>query len=187
MTDTIYKRPQPKRPENGLLAWLATIGYISAEYNADAMLQLVAYPMPENSDIGWAARATWGDVAEAVRDSVSLGEALRELWHKVDEAHTIFKTLDDAAKQPAFYNDDKWIDADTQASFDLLTNASETAFGEDWMLVVMYHPVENPESRVQTRLLARNKSIDIEGHGPTVREACDRLYRNAVPEFMTGE
>ena len=60
MTDTIYKRPQPKRPENGLLAWLATIGYISAEYNADAMLQMVAYPMPNRSDTVWAARTSWG-------------------------------------------------------------------------------------------------------------------------------
>jgi hypothetical protein len=185
MSDTIYKRPQPKRPENGLLAWLENIGYISAEYNADAMLQMVAYPMPESGETGWASRASWGDVAEATRDSASLGEALRELWRKVDNAHTIFKSLDDAAKQPAFYNDDKWIDADTQASFDLLTNASATAFGGDWMIVVMYHPVENPETRVQTRLLAQNKTVDIEGHGPTVHEALDRLYRHAAPEFLT--
>jgi len=184
MTDTIYKRPQPKRPENGLLAWLATIGYISAEYYQDAMLQMVAYPTPDTEQTVWACRASWGEVAEATRDSASLAEALRELWRKVDKTHTIFKTLDDAAKQPAFYSDDKWIDVETQASFDLLTSASTTAFGADWMLVVMYHPIENPETRVQVKLLVRSRSLEIEGHGPSVREACDRLYRSAAPEFL---
>jgi hypothetical protein len=46
--------------------------------------------------------------------------------------------------------------------------------------------VENPNLRVQARLLAKDNSVHIGGRGPTIRDACRDLYRNAAPGYFAS-
>jgi hypothetical protein len=180
--DTLRSLPTPKRPENGFLAWQATIGYISTEHSPDALLTLNVSPL-ENGEIAWRATASWGRFAEEVRDAPSLIEALRALWREVDRHHIIFRSLEAAVKKPINYKDDQWIDTDTQASLDRVIQIAQRAFGNDWRIVIVYQPVANPSSRVQARLIARKDTINSGGRGATLREACQLLYRNAANDF----
>lgn len=182
MSDTVAKRPLPPRPTNGLLAWQATIGYISTTYSLDAMLTLQAYP--DSGGTAWAAKATWGQHGEEVAGEASLPDALRDLWQVVDHNHVIFESREAIIKRPANYNAHEWLDADTDAILDQLLQASSQVYGADWQLVAVYQPVESPNTRFQARLLARDNSVQIGGSGPTLCEACRSLYRNAAPYFV---
>jgi hypothetical protein len=184
MSETIHSRPLPKRPENGLLAWQATIGYISSEYSPDAMLTMRAYPAGDEGAL-WLAAATWGQESETVRDITSLPAALRDLWPAVQNNHTIFKTLEAATKSPSHYRDDQWVDFDTEQLLDRLLQVANAAFGGDWLFMLVYQPVTAPSARVQARLVAQNNSVIISGRGPSVHDACRDLYHNAAPGLLS--
>lgn len=183
--ETLRTPPAAKRPENGLLAWQATIGYISAEYSPDALLTLNAYPL-EGGEIGWRAVASWAQFSEEVRDQPSVAAALRGLWREVDRHHTLFKSLEAAARRPANYTDDHWLDADTRDTLDRLLQVLMKAFGRDWRLVIVYQPVANPSARVQARITARSDSVNVGGRGGSLREAFQGLYRNAASYFTSS-
>jgi hypothetical protein len=188
MTDveTIPARPLPTRPHNGLLAWQSTLGYISARYSLDAMLtiQVCARGMGK---LSWGARASWGHYAEEVHDSPSLPAALRALWKEVDRNNIIFETMEAVTRRPVLYDDDEWLDEDTQLTLDRLIQLNWTAFDADWTLLIVYQPVDNPNLRLQTRLLARDNSVQISGRGQTMRDACHDLYHNAARNYSTGK
>lgn len=183
MSETLHSRPVPKRPANGLLAWQATIGYISSEYSPDAMLTLRATPL--HSEVHWAAHATWGQEGESVQDRKSLPAALRDLWLVIQQNYTIFKTLEAAAKSPVMYNDDQWLDSETQTMLDRLIHVAWSAFENDWLFMLVYQPVEAPNARVQARLVGQNNSVTISGRGPVMHEACRDLYHNAAPGLLS--
>ena len=173
---TMSRRPLPNRPRYGLLAWEATIGYMSTHHSPDAMLKLQIYPV--DSDVYWAALASWGPNEEFVEDRDSLAAALRELWLDVATNHTIFHSAESASKSPIYYEDDEWLDERTADSLDRLLNITQVMYKADWHLILIYQPVENPETRVQARLLAENGSSSIGGRGPSLRDACHMLYQN---------
>jgi hypothetical protein len=179
VNDTLYSRPLPKRPQYGLLAWQATIGYISTEYSPDAMLTFRAYM--SKGHIAWGAAVSWGQVAEQVNNLPTLERALQELWHAVESGHIVFKTKEVMVKRPINYADDEWIDLSTQMTVERLLEVTRIAFGQDWMLMVFYQALDNPQLRVQARLLAKENSLQMSGRGPAVREACHDLYHNAAP------
>ncbi len=182
--DTVVSRPMPKRPENGLLAWQATIGYISAQYSLDAMLTLQAYPIKKQ--VGWSAQASWGQNVEVVEDRDNLPAALRELWQKVAQNHVIFETKEAALKRPANYDEDEWLDDDTRLVLERLVQVTRSVYALDWLLVMVYQPVENPTMRFQARLLAHSNTVTVAGLGPNLITACRDLYRNAAPYFVGG-
>lgn len=182
--DTLRTPPEAKRPENGFLAWQATIGYISLEHSPDAILSLTAYP--SDSEIHWRAVVSWAQFSESVDDQSSLAGALRGLWREVDRHHTLIKSMDAAARRPVNYDDEQWLDAETRDTLNRLLHVSNHAFGGDWRLMLVYQPVANPNARVQARLTARGETINAGGHGGTLREACQMLYRNAANYFSTG-
>jgi hypothetical protein len=181
MSDTLPQRPTPKRPENGLLAWQATVGYISAEHSPDALLTLQAMLVEEY--LVWAASVTWANAGGAVENCPSLPHALHDLWLEVARNHRIFNSLEAAVRQPSNYGEHEWVDVDTQDILDKISQNSALVFGEDWKLVMIYQPVEAPHLRVQARLLARNNAVQIGGRGATFREACRELYRSAAKDF----
>lgn len=183
MPETVAKRPMPKRPENGLLAWQATIGYISGQYSLDAMLSFQAYPA-EDGLVLWAASATWGQNHEEVLGRNSLPAVLRDLWKEVDHNHVIFEQREAILKRPANYADNEWLDKDTQHILERLILISQTVYGMDWRLVMLYQPIEKPEMRVHARLLAEEKGLQAGGQGATLVDACRDLYRNAAPDFV---
>jgi hypothetical protein len=174
----------PKRPDNGLLAWQATIGYIATEYSPDAMLTLRA--TPSGNGVTWQGTASWGDVLESLENQPSVPIALRDLWLLIYRNHTIFKTMEAAAKGPMNYRDDQWLDEETQTTVDRMVEVTKAAFHDDWMFIVVYQPVAVPSGRVQARLLAKNNSVHISGRGASVREACRDLYHNAAPGYFAG-
>jgi hypothetical protein len=179
---TLDQRPLPKRPENGLLAWQATIGYISQQYSLDAMLTAQAYVL--NNAVSWGAAASWGTNREEVADQPSLEAALRELWRLVDSHHVIFEKREHLLKRPANYADHEWLDKDTAAVLNRVLHVTSVVYGADWQVVLAYQPVESPDSRFQTRLLALGGSVQIGGRGPDLRTACRDLYRNAAPYYV---
>ncbi len=180
--DTIHTRPSGwRRPKTGLAAWEATVGYISAEHSPDAQLTFRAYPSGDTQ--AWAAAVTWAGFKEEVTDRTTIAEALRDLWLQVEQVHAIFKTAEDAARRPADYSDLQWLEADTRDAIERLLWVSRVVFDEDWVLIVVYQPSDNPQMRVQMRLLARENTVSISGRGPSMRDACTQLYRNATPYF----
>ncbi len=176
--DTLRAQPAPRRPQYGFQAWQATIGYISQVYSPDALLTLNAYPAAP-FDPRWKAAASWGQMFEEVDGRPSLPAALRDLWREVDRHHTIFKSLEAAARRPIKYDDNCWLDAATQAALDRLLALASGSFGADWRLTFVYQPIENPSLRVQARLAARG-SVHVGGRGGALRAACHDLYRNAA-------
>lgn len=172
--------PLPRRPEYGLSAWLATIGYISEEYSPDAMLTMRVQPSNDGALV-WSAQVSWGEHQEAVEGLPSLAEALRKLWRTVSQSHHLFKSLDAAVRQPTNYPADKWIDPPTQQTLERLLPLSKTAFADDWLLVIIYQAVDNPEIRARARLLAKNNSVHVGGRGASIQEACRDLYIHIAP------
>jgi hypothetical protein len=178
--DTAHSVPLPKRPITGLQAWLATIGYISAEYSADAALTVRASPLPPERTL-WSAEAGWGQNKETIHEMPTLHHALRELWKLVERNHIIFKSMEAATRRPANYSDAEWLDAETRTTLDRLLAVTRAACGEDWRLMIVYQALDHPEMRVQARLIAKGRQIG--GRAPTIREACRDLYRSAAPVF----
>ena len=183
MSDTIASRPLPHRPQTGLLAWEATIGYISAQYSLDAMLTIHAYPVANNT-VCWGAAATWGQNGENVRDLPTLAATLRELWKQVDQHHVIFEHREALIKRPTNYSDNEWLDSDTKIILERVLQVMATLYGQDWLLVLVYQPVESVDVRFQARLIAQEENMKTSGHGPSMRDACRDLYRNAAHHFM---
>lgn len=175
--DTLRAQPTARRPEYGFQAWQATIGYISQVYSPDALLTLNLYPAAP-ADVRWRAAASWGQAVEEVNDRPSLPAALRDLWREVDRHHTIFKSLEAAARRPVKYDDSHWLDPDTQAALDRVVALAARSFGADWRLTLVYQPIENPGLRVQARLAARSDSVHVGGRGASLRDACHDLYRH---------
>ncbi|RMG79274.1 MAG: hypothetical protein D6712_19945 [Chloroflexi bacterium] len=173
---TVARRPFPNRPKTGLLAWQATIGYISMHHSPDALLKLEAYATPEG--VLWAASASWGQVEEERRDMPSLGDALRELWLDIGTRYQIFTSMEDAARSPIHYKDHEWLDEQTAKTLDHLIHILQTVYPDDWHVIIIYQPVENPQTRVQSRLIASQNRVQAGGRGPTIRDACHVLYHN---------
>lgn len=180
--ETLRTPPAGKRPENGFLAWQATIGYIGETYSPDALLTITAYPAPDGN-ILWGALASWAQFSEVVADQPSFASALRGLWRVVDQHHTLFKSMEAANRRPVSYADDQWLDAETSDMLDRLLHVAMKAFGDDWRLVLVYQPIANPTARVQARFIARGETVNAGGRGGSLREACQGLYRNAASYF----
>ena len=183
--DTLPNRPgaMSSRPRTGLAAWEATVGYIASEHSPDALLTLRAYPVGEENR--WSALLEWGPHREEVAAMDGLPSALRELWTQVNEGHIIFQTTADAIRKPAGYGEFDWIDADTRDSLERLMWVVRVVFKEDWTLVMIYQPTDNPSVRVQMRLIARDDGVYISGRGPSLKDASAQLYRNATP-YLSG-
>jgi hypothetical protein len=179
MDETLHSRPLPKRPETGLLAWLATIGYLSAEYSPDAMLTLRVAPASDG--VQWGAACTWGQQHESVEGKATFAAALRDLWAILAANHDIHKTAESAIKSPAHYKEHQWLDAPTMETLERLIAVTTAAFKSDWQLIIVYQASEKPTARVQARLVARDQQMRSGGRGASIRDACRDLYRNAAP------
>lgn len=184
--DTIIMRPVPSRPETGLAAWLATVGYLASEYNPDALLALRATPGPDHAVV-WAASVSWGhERYTSERGDGQLAEALRSLWLLVEREHQLFKTLEAAARRPAGYPPERWLDGETEETLNQLIRIIRPAFALDWSLIIIYKPIELPTLRVQARLIARGSSVQLSGSGSTIRAACHDLLRHAAPGIFAS-
>ncbi|MCC6612609.1 MAG: hypothetical protein IT320_03965 [Anaerolineae bacterium] len=172
----------PKRPENGLLAWQATVGFISMIYSPDATLTVKV--QPEGDKRVWQASIEFGGRQEQVLARASLAEALRDLWLQLEANFTVFPNPADAVRRPANFADDKWLDADTARTLDALIDLTQTVFAQDWRMMIVYQAVDTPSQRVKMRLFAHNNAVAIGGQGPSLREACRNLYRNAAPQYF---
>ncbi len=183
MSETIFSRPTPQRPANGLLAWQATIGYIRYQYDLSAMLSIQADSLP-GGVIQWKASATWGQSIEKVTERPSLADALRDLWTEVDRKHLIFESPETLVKRPANYADHEWLDADTHTILNQTLDLIHSVYGSDWTLAIVYQPVEVPAMRFQADLLTKKRQVQMGGFGPTLLDACRDLYRSAAHKFL---
>jgi hypothetical protein len=176
--ETLHTNPGHKRLPYGLQAWQATVGYLQQTYG-QAALSLSAHP----GDV-WGASVTWANQTEVVEACASLPEALKTLWAHVEAQHQLFQTLEDARRRPAHYGPDEWLEPETTATLHRLLHAATAAFDHDWHMSLVYRPVEYPPTRVQANLFAQANRLHVTGHGPSVREACQVLYRNAATHFV---
>jgi len=179
--ETIHTRPNNNRPRTGLAAWEATIGYIATEHSPDVMLTLKALPDGDGST--WQADLDWAENAEHIDGEATLPGALQALWKRVSEAHIIFTDRDDAFRAPVGYTEFDWLDPDTKDALDRLSWVTQVVFRTDWTLIIIYHPTDNRDKRVQMRLLAHDGDVHIAGRGPSIEDAATKLYRNATPYF----
>jgi hypothetical protein len=186
MTDnkTIQVKRMPQRPPNGLLAWQATIGYISSEYSADAALTMRA--QPRDGSVFWHGSVGWTGISTQSIEGDTLPRVLSELWLALEKAHPIYKTAEDRVRQPNSYRDDQWLDPDTSRALQSLLDITEAVFHEGWSLLFVYQAVETPAHRVKARLIAKHDAVQISGQGPTLREACRDLYRHAAPDYFAS-
>ncbi len=182
--DTIAKRPTPRRPATGLLAWQATTGYIQQEYNTDAVFSIFVYPLADGS-LHWAATLAWSGFDQEVEKMPTLAAALTTLWEEVSSRHHIYNSLEAMSKRPAGYADHEWVDEATANTLDRLLQVTDRAFQSDWMITIMYRPLSSPHERVQSSLAAQSNQVQVIGYGPSIREACQTLYRNAATYFTS--
>lgn len=180
--DTVPKRPMPRRPRYGWQAWESTIGYMNNYHSPDIVLKLVVCPAGDES-VHWSAILSWGERNAAVKEKNTLAAALRELWLSVKRDYTVFEQDEAAIRQPLNYKDDEWFDERTSELLQRLVQVNRSVFGTDWQVLIIYQPVENPDIRVQARLLAQDKMVQVGGNGATVQDACHRLYTNAAPIY----
>ena len=181
MSDTINARPLPKRLPTGLQAWQATIGYIHSAYSTDALLAFRAYP--SDGEVLWGATASWAKEGVNVRDLPSIGMVMRELWQEFASRYNILSSLESLARSPADYADDEWTDASTQDILDRLMQVTVHVFQTDWAFIAIYQPIEQPDTRVQTTLMAKGGNVRIKGRGPSLDDACRDLFRSAAREY----
>lgn len=181
MGDTIHARPLPKRPANGLLAWQATIAYISNEYSADASLSFRAYP--QGKGFGWGASVSWSGENLSVRDFPALGLALEALWLETESRYDLLKTPEALARRPAEYRADQWLDAQTEYILERLLQTTARVFDRDWALALFYQPIEQPAARVHGFLMAKEGKVRIRGQGPALEDACRDLFRSAAKDY----
>ncbi|MFW5748272.1 MAG: hypothetical protein ACOCYT_01525 [Chloroflexota bacterium] len=170
------------RPKYGLTAWQLTLGYISTHHSPDAALTLRAHPSAEGH-VRWSGVVSWGAVDEIVDDTDSLADVLARLWEQVEQRVSVFENSDDAYRQPAGYAPTEWLDIPTQDVIHRLLWTTQTAFGSDWLLVIVYNPVEHPGMRVQVRLITRESGHRVGGRGPNLLDAARALFRHAAPAF----
>ncbi|MFN8373266.1 MAG: hypothetical protein U0694_10385 [Anaerolineae bacterium] len=182
MNDTLHARPAPKRLPYGLQAWQATIGYIHNAYSPDAALAFRAYPF-DGGVIGWAATASWATESVSVRDLPSLDVAMSELWREFESRYDLLKSFEAHARRPAGYADDEWLDPPTQSILDRLMQVTWFVFKADWAFAAYYQPIEQPETRVQTLLMAKGGAVRIKGRGATLEDACRELFLSAAKEY----
>jgi hypothetical protein len=179
--ETIHASPLPKRPENGWLAWLATIGYLSAEHSPDAALTIRFAPAQDG--IRWSLACTWGQHQETVSDQPNLTAGLKALWQVVSASHSIFKSDEAAFRSPMYYRDDQWLDRRTLDMLDQLIALNNAAFKADWRIIILYQALDNPQMRVQARLVAKGSDIQSGGRGASLADACRSLVRNAAAHY----
>ena len=181
--DTLPTRPDALggRPRTGLAAWESTIGYMAHVHSPDVLLTVKARPDGENSV--WSAMLEWGPHREMIDRQPTFPAALRELWPVVERAHLIFKDKADAIRKPSGYTEFDWLDADTKGALERLAWVTQVVFREAWSLIIIYQPTDDPQNRVQVRLLAQDGDVHISGRGPSVEDAANKLYRNATPYF----
>jgi hypothetical protein len=60
---------------------------------------------------------------------------------------------------------------------------TDTVFQGDWLIVLVYRSVAEPDKRLQTRLIAEQAAVNRGGNGATLRDACRDLYHNAAPIY----
>lgn len=181
--ETRATRPMPRRMETGWQAWLATVGYIAARFSPDALLKIEAVPGADGR-LTWSGAISWGKTLERVIDCASLSATLDGLWSEVSRSHHIFETLEDAARAPAGYDDGEWLDLPSQDILHRLTWSLHNLYkGDEWRLVIVYHPTEVAELRVQTRVLAPGKGIQVGGRGASLLNAARDLFRNLAARY----
>jgi hypothetical protein len=180
ITETIYSAPLPRRPETGLLAWQATIGYINVQYNLDARLELMV--QPKEADLNWSAAAEWGQNHEEAADEPTIGAALRELWSEISRKHIIFASREAVARKPAGYADDEWLDKETSLLLSRLLDAARLVYKTEWRLKLSYQSIELPNARFHADLHSPTNVLS--GRSGTLREACREIYRHLGEEFQ---
>lgn len=186
---TAMMRPLPDRPKYGWVAWEATAGYMSAHLSPDVTLKLLAYPGPDGASVYWGASIAWAQEHEEVKDCSAPQEALAQLWRVVDQTHSIFGMTEDAVKRPAHYKDDQWFDSWTAEIVQRLVRVTHAVFKKDWMIVLVYRPVESMDGRIQARLIAKDNEVQVGGRGSSLGDGCRQLYHNAIAAFTkyTGQ
>ncbi len=181
---TIEVRRLPQRPSNGLLAWQATVGYITSDIAGDALLMMRA--QPREGAVGWYASIGWTGITTQSVERDTLPHVLRDLWVQLESVHPVYTVAEDRVRQPAFYAENQWLDSDTSRAVESLLEVTASVFQAGWALVFVYQAVDSPSQRVKARLVAKQDTVQISGQGPTLREACRDLYRHAAPNYFAS-
>lgn len=179
-------RPLPRRPETGLQAWHATIGYMSQEHSPDAILRIIASAADSGKTV-WSVSVAWADQVETLSNQTTLGTALQFLWVQLAARHEIFKKPSEAWRSPVDYAPGTWLDEATDKILQRLVNVTAASFKSGWRITTLYQPVGQAETRLQATLFANDDTVKVYARGASLREASQNLYRNAASHFASNE
>ncbi|MBK9125893.1 MAG: hypothetical protein IPM16_22580 [Chloroflexi bacterium] len=171
------------RHANGWLSWQAVVGDLVSRGHPDAHIRVEASGV--DGAVTWAAEVEWGPNQERVTDQPSLGEALATLWQEVSNHHWMYEG-DMGKRGPALYGPDEWLDHDTLEALNRMLTVAADVFGSDWAVLFTYHPVQQPDQRVNSRLIARSGDVAVAGRGATLLDAVRGLFRATAPFFASG-
>jgi hypothetical protein len=147
-------------------------------------LRLEISPHADNQEEIWGGVISWADVQEKVQKRSTLMSVLQDLWKEVMIHHSVFKDLEASTRQPAYYKDYECIDNRTNTMVQRLVRIIRSAFKKDWRIIIIYHPLENPDVRLQARLLANQNQVLIGGTGASLYDACSDLYHNITSIYL---
>lgn len=177
--DTVtHEATLPPRPRYGWQAWEATLGYIRSQHSPDVVMKITITPETEGEM--WSAEVSWANHHESVTEQPSITQALDQLWQGIAQRHTIFKNEKAARKSPTNYAEDEWFDKRTATTLERVIRIIHSVFKMDWQLVIIYQPVSMPDARFQARLMARQKTVQIGGAGPSFHEVCKDFHHNVT-------
>ncbi|GIK28102.1 MAG: hypothetical protein IT298_04170 [Chloroflexi bacterium] len=171
------------RHANGWLSWQAVVGDLVSRGHPDAHIRVEA--SGADGAVIWAAEVEWGPNQERVTEQPALGAALAMLWQEVSGHHWIYDG-DMSKRGPALYGPSEWLDRDTLEALERMLTVAADVFGKDWAVLFTYHPVQQPDQRVNSRLIARSGDVAVAGRGATLLDAVRGLFRATAPFFASG-
>lgn len=175
---TLNSRPLPRRSRWGWGAWESTVGYLASKHSPDASLKLQVGVI--EGKVTFSATVAWGEFRESVENTPDSSTALKDLWDVIDRSHSIFLHVDDKFRSPVGYEHDEWLDDVTNDILARLLLILQQLFADDWMLLIVYRPVEAADKRQQIRLVADNSQIQRIVQGSSLADVCRKLLYQAV-------
>lgn len=177
-TDNLEAQPKPARPPDLWRAWERTADYVAYHIKQEAVLGLAWNS--RGVDAPWMAQFVWAGHLERVTRRASAGQALLDLWQQIDATAKIFQNAAEARRAPQGYPPDQWFTATEAALLEQLIALPGDYHQPTATLLILYHALAEPDSRLQARLLGHEAALTISAQGVTLQEACQALYTLAA-------
>ncbi|MBN2472205.1 MAG: hypothetical protein JXN59_15890 [Anaerolineae bacterium] len=178
-TDSLSNRAP--RPHDLWRAWEETAEYVARLTKQETVLHLTWNS--QGIDAPWMAQFNWVGNLERVNKQPLAGEALSQLWKKIDSQYTFFQSAQDARRAPAGYDPGHWFNAQETAIMQrLLRMAMQHSDPYCTLLITQQVPASGP-ALVRGKLICHTHNISITGQSSTLLKVCQDLYPRIASQF----